>query len=50
MPYLSAVSRKTTIILTPADDVLLAKVKKLFGINSTMGAIRLALTLAAKSK
>lgn len=43
-------SRKTTIILTPADDALLAKVKKLFGVNSTMAAIRLALTLAAALK
>lgn len=43
-------NRKTTIILTPADDALLAKVKKLFGITSTIATIRLALTLAAKSK
>jgi hypothetical protein len=44
------VNRKTTIILTPADDVLLAKVKKLFGLTSTIATLRLALTLAAKTK
>lgn len=37
-------------MLTPADDALLAEVKKLFGLTSTIATIRLALTLAAKPK